>query len=445
MRTITAGAIALAFLSFLLVLPAVQVRAETIYLEKGAARTLKMNETIDTVFTSSPDVVDYQVIGDREVVIYGLTNGRGEVLLVQGGKTRSVTVLVDPLIGRLAQQVQDEFPGSRIELKKVGGSYILSGLAADEESRDSIHQLVGEALGLEREVIATKLSDNNNDDMVSVGEISLRSLNYVSFKNLQNRMTLPMANQVNVKITLVEVNKTYADSLGIDWSSASQMGEFVLNQFKFDAKKLTAIIQALGNESVARILAEPNISVLSGETANFLVGGEMPIVTRSFDGTEVSYKEFGIKMFVAAKVENSQKVRLTLAQEVSSVDGEVLSIPRLKSRKARTTIELADGESFVLGGLLNETEREALAKIPFIGDVPILGALFRHTTTQRERTELVMVATVNLVRPVSPRNIMYPSVSSSSLLSRFFNLNGVHKDKARREAIAFMEQSGFIY
>lgn len=432
------SAIGLFIITLIFTLYGGKAHAETIYLQKGAARTIKLNEVVDTVFTSSPDVVDYQVISDREVVVYGLGNGRGEILLVQGGHTRSISVVVDPLIDQLNQTVREHFPGCNIELRKVGDGYILSGTVTDEESRDAIHQMVGESLGLEREVTKTSLEINDKE------VADLKHMDYVSFRKLQNQLNLPMANQVNVKITLVEINKTYSDSLGIDWSAATQIGDFVLNQFKFDASSLVTAIHAVGNEALARVLAEPNLSVLSGETADFLVGGEVPVITRSQNGTEVSYKEFGIKMYVAAKVESSQKVRLTLGQEVSLVNGEILSIPILKSRKARTTIELADGESFVLGGLLSETERESLSKVPFIGDVPILGALFRNTSSTRERTELIMVATVNLVRPVSPRNVIYPSVNRSSLLERFFNVNVLQKDRSRREVRMFMEQSGFI-
>lgn len=409
--------------------------AETLYLEKGAARTIKMNNAIDTVFTSSPDIVDYQVVGEKDVIVYGVSNGRGDLLIVQNGVTRTINILVDPLIGQLAKQIEDEFPGARIDLKKVGDSYILSGIAADEESRDAIHKIVGEALNLEREVLKTEF-----------GGANLKQMDYISFRKLQNRLALPMSNQVNVKISVVEINKTYADSLGIDWSAASQVGDFILNKFKFDATKLTTLIHALGNESVARVLAEPNMSVLSGETADFLVGGEVPVVTQSQNGSSVEYKEIGIKMFVAAKVENSQKVRLTLSQEVSNLNEQYIhDIPTLSSRKARTTIELADGESFILGGLLSETERESLSKIPYIGDIPILGALFRNTSSKRERTELVVVATVNLVKPIAARNIILPSFNRSSLLERFFNIDNIGKEKSRREVVNFMEKSGFIY
>lgn len=431
-------------LMFCLLFP-LSVTAETLYLSKGGARTLKVNTVIDTVFTTDPEVVDYNLISDREVVIYGIQNGVGEILLVQNDATRKIKVVVDPLVGKLASQIQDQFPGSTIELRKVGESYVLSGVAVDEESRDAIYQIVGEALGMENDTSTTQMSTD------SLGSVNIAMLNRVSYKKLQNRMRLPQANQVNVKISVVELNKSYSDSLGIEWGQASSVGNFVLNKLKFNASELTSMIHALGNESVARVLAEPNLSVLSGETADFLVGGEIPVVTSSSNGSSVEYKEIGVRMTLGAKVENSQKVRLMIYQEVSNVDSqntttsESYYLPTLKSRKARTTIELADGESFVLAGLLSESEQEVLKKVPFIGDIPVLGAFFRSTSAHREKTELVVVATVNLVRPVSSSQVTLPAWQRSTLLERYFNIHSFSGDNGGKNVVSFLEQGGFIY
>ncbi len=431
-------------LMFCLLFP-LSVAAETLYLSKGGARTLKVNTVIDTVFTTDPEVVDYNLISDREVVIYGLQNGIGEILLVQNDATRKIKVVVDPLVGKLAAQIQDQFPGSTIELRKVGESYVLSGVAVDEESRDAIYQIVGEALGMESETRATEMSTEN------LGNVNIAMLNRISYKKLQNRMRLPQANQVNVKISVVELNKSYSDSLGIEWGQAGNVGNFVLNKLKFNASELTSMIHALGNESVARVLAEPNLSVLSGETADFLVGGEIPVVTSSSNGSNVEYKEIGVRMTLGAKVENSQKVRLMIYQEVSNIDSQNTStsesyyLPTLKSRKARTTIELADGESFVLAGLLSESEQEVLKKVPFIGDIPVLGAFFRSTAAHREKTELVVVATIKLVRPVSSTQVTLPAWQRSTLLERYFNIHSLSGDNGGKNVVSFLEQGGFIY
>ena len=254
--------------------------AETIYLSKGGARTIKSNTPIDTVFTTDSNVVNYNMISDNEVVIYGVDNGDGEILIVQNDVTRNIKVTVDPLIGKLSKQIEDQFVGSTIGIKKVGDSYILTGTAADEESRDAIYQIVGEALGLERSEVKTKFSSNGSSDMFENENIAY--LSKYTYRKLQNKMNLPFANQVNVKVSIVELNRNYSDALGIEWGQAMDVGSFVLNKLKFDATQLTSVINALGNESVARVLAEPNLSVLSGETADFLVGGGNPHLDEFF-------------------------------------------------------------------------------------------------------------------------------------------------------------------
>ncbi|MEF1193556.1 general secretion pathway protein GspD, partial [Vibrio parahaemolyticus] len=129
------------------------------------------------------------------------------------------------------------------------------------------------------------------------------------------------------------------------------------------------------------VLAEPNLSVISGESASFLVGGEIPITVRDNDGISVTYKEYGVKLSMVAKVTDSENIRLSLLPEVSSIDktngvnSGLVSVPSLRTRKAQTTVQLKDGQSFVLAGLLTSEEQESLAKIPYLGDIPILGAL----------------------------------------------------------------------
>ena len=209
------------------------------------------------------------------------------------------------------------------------------------------------------------------------------------------------------------------------------------------------MVQAIRNDTVARVLAEPNLSVISGETAEFLVGGEVPIVFSSVSGTSVQYKEFGIKLNVGARVSDSQRIRVTLGHEVSSVDGAynidaAQSFPAFQTRRAKTTVELADGESFLLGGLLSQNEREALSRLPFIGDIPLLGALFRHAQTERSHSELIVVATVNLVKPVTARQITLPDFQRTSTLARFLNVDGISDRRNRQLAEQFVEQGGFI-
>ena len=226
-------------------------------------------------------------------------------------------------------------------------------------------------------------------------------------------------------------------------TSASVPGVFVQPLTSFSSSDIMSVITAIGNDSVGQILAEPNLSVISGESASFLVGGELPVVTTVNNSTNVVYKEFGVRLELMAKVKKDDKITLSLVPEVSSLDtqyeNDSYNLPALKTRRARTTVELGDGQSFVLGGLLNSEDKESLQKVPFIGDIPILGALFRNSVTQRNKTELIIVATVNLVQPIHPSQIQLPMMKKTTTLSRFFALEDSYitaSDKWAKELLA---------
>ncbi|CFR27154.1 type II and III secretion system protein family protein [Yersinia frederiksenii] len=427
--------------------------AQDIYMEKGEARTLKVNAAVDTVFISNPDVADYEVIDEKQVVIFARENGRAS-LEIYGGENNAtlmtMNIVVDPLLGNIKKEMAEEYPGSDIDIKKYGEGYVLTGTVPDEDAREGIYMTIGQALGLKRKETDLKIKPGSVSSIGgdSGGDTSIDFMQKVVFEGLVNRLKLPATNQVNVKLTVVEVTKTFMDNVGVDWSNAGLgAGQFSLTKFRFDANSLNSLIYAIKNDSIARILAEPNLSVLSGETADFLVGGEIPIVTTSMAGSTITYKEFGVKLVIAAKVESNNKIKLNLSEEISSLDGQYalgdLYIPKLRSRKARTTVELGDGDSFVLGGLLNENEKESLSGIPFISDIPILGALFRRTGAERERTELVVVATVNLVKPISFNKVVLPNFVRSNLAERFFNISAIRESKSRKQVTEFLDKGGF--
>ncbi|MNC13769.1 Type II secretion system protein D precursor [compost metagenome] len=267
-------------------------------------------------------------------------------------------------------------------------------------------------------------------------------------------------------MTVVEVSKQFTDNLGIDWSSltldsiitggtsVNNPGVFNLLGFKggFDAANISTVINAINNDSIAKVLAQPNLTVLSGETANFLVGGEIPIIIQDKDSTSVEYKEYGIKLNVAAKVDSRKKIKLFIDNELSSIAGSygsnIYQIPTLHTRRSNSTIELADGDSFAIGGLLSEEDRETLSKIPFIGDVPILGALARHATTERKKTELVVFATVNLVKPSSSKSntpVALPKYRKKSVENIFFNVgdSNLRENHLHNDASNFLDKGGF--
>lgn len=441
--------------------------ASELYLKPGQSKTLQVKEAINTVFISDPAVADYKILNDKSVVLYAKKLGASE-LTVYGSNARallSVSISVDPFLGDIHQRVASVYPGSQVQVKRFlnegKATWILTGTVPDEDTRDGIYQLVGSLVGTGGDKQELKAEDS--ESTISGNRFSSTS----QYENVINRLMLPASNQVNVKLTVVEVSKEFTDNIGIDWSSltldsiinrgsaVNSAGVFNLLGFRrgFDASNISTVINAIKNDSVARVLAQPNLTVLSGESASFLVGGEIPIMIRDQDAVTVQYKEYGIRLNIAAKVEKRDKIRLFVSNELSSTDGSYAyndyQIPTMRTRRSSSTIELADGDSFVIGGLLSEEDKEALTKVPFIGDIPILGALARHSSTERTKSELVVFATVKLVKPApasSSQRLPLPVYKRSSAESLFFGVGvnqTMREERLSRDGSSFMEQGGF--
>ena len=407
--------------------------AKAVYLATGESYILNTQDEIDTVFVSAAAIADYELIGKNSVVVYAKKEGIAEFILFDQSNRPILKskVLVNNIITTAHKRVQIEYPDSNIEINKIGDSYVLTGTAESEEAKDTITTIIGESIGSKR---------RGNDEN--------RSMDAFDYPGIINKIKLPQSNQVNVKLTIAEVTKDFTENVGINWSTiGDSVGSFQF--FRFNAKGISTLVHAINDNAIARVLAEPNLSVLSGESASFLVGGEIPIVSTTQNSREVSYKEFGTKLNIGAKVNDKKRIRIILNEEVSSI-GKTFNItggdsyPTLRTRKAATTLELGDGESFILGGLISNTERESLKKIPLIGDIPILGAFFRNAQTEQNQTELIVIATVNLVNPVSEKDVELPNFMHTSTLERFFNFTSIKEAKREKIAREFLRKGGFI-
>lgn len=406
--------------------------AKPVYLSAGESYIINTQDEINTVFVSAATIADYELIGKNSVIVYAKNEGRAEFTLFNHDHkaiTKSV-VMVNNIITVAHKRIQAEYPGSDIDINKIGNSYILTGTAESEEAKDTIANIIGEAMG------SKKINSNNQ---------SFDSSNYAG---IINKIKLSQSNQVNVKLTIAEVTKDFTENIGINWSTIGEsVGSFQL--FKFNAKGISTLVHAINDDAIARVLAEPNLSVLSGENASFLVGGEIPIVNTTQNSTGINYKEFGIKLNIGAKVNDKKRIRITLNEEVSSI-GKTFNVnggdsyPSIRTRKAATTLELGDGESFILGGLISRNERESLKKIPLMGDIPLLGAFFRNAQTEQSQTELVVIATVNLVNPVAEKEVELPDFMHTSTLERFFNFTHILEIKRQKVAREFLRKGGFI-
>ncbi|UAB73847.1 pilus assembly protein N-terminal domain-containing protein [Vibrio sp. SCSIO 43132] len=412
-------------------------------LAEGEARSLSTEQEITSVFISNPKVADYQVIDKHKVVVFGKSLGSSSLLVFdETGKTiASRNLVVNKSLVHIQQQVQLKYPHAEVTIYNLGKQVVLSGVVATEQEKDEINILVGELMGKKSEdyQLEWDLGDN---------QYEMEFMKRRHFEGIVNNIEVASTKQVNVKLSIAEVSHSFLEKFGVEYGSLGHTaGNFADMIKNFSADDIVSIISASGDDTVGQILAEPNLSVISGESASFLVGGELPIVLVRDGTTEVRFKEFGIRLELMAKVLRDEKIKLSLMPEVSSLDtqysNDMYNLPALKTRRARTTVELGDGQSFVLGGLLSTEDIESLRKIPYIGDIPVLGSLFRKSDTKRNKTELIIVATVNLVKPIHPSQVQLPTMKKSSTLSRFFALDKEYQKASETWANEILATGGF--
>ncbi|UAY78517.1 type II and III secretion system protein family protein [Pasteurella canis] len=441
--------------------------AQTFNLEQGGTKLIRTEQKIDTIFVSSPTVADYEILDDNSFIIYAKEEGRSEITAFgEDGKPLTTDIInVNSIINNINdiadtnRQIKARFPNSNLSVKKVGKAYVIEGKALTQEESDEAHRIVGEALGKGKKVTETSF---NRADGVSE---YVPFLDKYQFDGVINNADVRETTQINVKLSVVEVNKKLTEALGINWGrvvgvhSGTLLGGSWSGSGGFDgsgsilqlnATGVSAFINALDNQNNGKILAEPSISLLSGETADILVGGELPFAQKDKNGSgEIIYKEFGVKLLVGAKVQKNNRIRLALDQSVSSIAGSyayenVGTIPFFNTRRTKSIFEVADGESFIIGGLFSSQDAEGINKVPLLGDIPILGAFFRNAKTDREDRELVIVATVNVVKPVQESEIVYPTFEQTGTMERFFNLTPIKNVYHKTLSSNFLRNGGFI-
>lgn len=448
------------------------VLAEVHYLQVGQSTTMTLPKKIRTVFITKESVANYEVIGDKKLIIYGKRNGLTNLLVYdeQDNIILNDNIIVDPVLSQVSFRLKQDFPNSNVTIERYAGDndkqvYVLKGTVPDSVTKRRIIDFIGVMIGSESTETKYTL------DAPGGSSNDLDFLNRTVYKNIIDRIVVTEESQVNVKLTFVEVSKKFSDALGIEWSNltiASQksggvesnsFGQFTLLGVKhgFDIGNITTVIRAIKNDELAKVLAEPNLSVLSGETASFLVGGEIPIVKSegTNGGTSVEYKNYGIQLQIGAKVNEDKRIRLIISNEYSNIAGSYqfnnYNIPTLTTRRTSSTIDVSDGDSFVIAGLIDEQDSEKLSRIPFLSEIPILGALARSTSTSRSKTELVIFVTVNLVSPKkSFDSVELPIFERTDSVNLFFNVkNNMSKQLKNslpitNESEKFINYMGFV-
>jgi pilus assembly protein CpaC len=390
---------------------------QRITLEVNKGTLVRLSGPAATVFVANPDIADVQV--KSPTLIYITAKAPGETVIYAVDASDNVLlnapILVEHDLSRLRSSLRQLAPGEQISADSVGGNLVLTGVASDAGQADRVSKLAASIAG------ETKGSA------------------------VINRMTVATPNQVSLRVKIAEVEVSKLNEIGVNWSKAfgnpassvqfqttnpvTIMGETTntLIVGKMLGQSVFSTISALEQEGFITSLAEPNLVAMSGQTASFLAGGEFPVPisgasssTGGFPTISVEFKSFGVSIAFTPTVIDANHLNLRVRPEVSELStvGEVsvpltstatVTIPALTVRRAETSVELGSGETFALAGLLMHTSQQLVSKVPWIGDIPILGALFRSDRFQRGETDLVILVTPYLVNPVATARLAAPT------------------------------------
>jgi len=341
------------------------------------------------VRVANAEIADVVVLTDKSFQVMGKTSGKTNVMLYDAQKrlVDIVDVTVGFDIAGLKKSLFETFPNDKIEVRNMAGGVYLSGDVATD------------AVARQAEKIAQAYAP----------------------KRVTNGLSIRDSHQVMLEVRFVEATRDAVKELGIGlltqragdfaFQSAGALANPVLSgvlQGGFGRATLDTSIEALEEKGIIRTLAEPNLVSMSGETASFLAGGEFPIPVPAESGQiGIEFRQFGVGLAFTPTVLDDGIINLKVAPEVSQLDNanairiNGTEVPALRVRRANTTIELRNSQSFAIAGLLQNENSNRKTQTPWIGDVPVLGSLFRSTRYQKSETELVIIVTPRLVQPAS--------------------------------------------
>jgi pilus assembly protein CpaC len=382
-----------------------------IAIEAGSGRLVTLPRSAATVFATDPRIAEVRPASPSALFVFGLAAGRTTIAALDGTgqPVAQYEVTVRPsgfAPAEAGAAIRRAMPGSGVRIEATPAGLVLMGEVATPADAER-------AMAVAR--------------------------GFANGQTVENRLLILSQTQVNLRVRVAEVSREVTRQFGINWQALGGIGRFGIslqtNNTLADTANLPnflgigyrgavnvdALIDALAQDRLITLLAEPNLTALSGETASFLVGGEFPIPIGQRDNSvTVEFKQFGISLAFVPTVLSQGRIVLRVRPEVSELTetGAVrliagnssLTIPALTVRRAETTVELGSGQTFAIAGLLSDSSRQTGRAIPGVGEVPVLGALFRSDRFQRNETELVIVVTPFIVRPVSEqRGIQLPT------------------------------------
>lgn len=404
--------LALAALAILLATPGAAAWAaqtvangsSTLSVEVNKGNLVRLDRPASTVFVANPEIADIDVKSPTLVYVFGKAPGETTLFAVDAGDNIVLdqSVVVTRNLTRLNGFLRDLAPDGAILARSVAGGIVLTGAVADVVTAANAELLAQQFVTEEAPII--------------------------------NQIQVTGANQVNLRVRVAEVSRSTLKRFGLNIDFLQTAGDIVFgvatgnlagvggttfatrNDGSFNAfggidgnsGDLNLLVDALDKEGLISILAEPNLTAMSGETASFLAGGEFPVPVPQKDGNlTIEFKKFGVALSFTPTVLSGNRISMRVRPEVSALSSagaitlQQIQIPALSTRRAETSVELGSGQSFAIAGLLQSTSNNDVRKFPGLGDLPIIGLLFRSEEFQRKETELVIIVTPYIVRPSS--------------------------------------------
>ena len=384
----------------------------------GGGKLLTLPTPAATVFVADPTIADVQPPSASSVFVFGKKPGRTTLFALtrDGRPILAYNVVVEYDLSTLQQAITDAAPGSDVQLQRTPHGLVLTGAVPTPEAAANLQS------------IAQRYAAPN--------------------ETVLNMLQVGGSTQVNLRVRVAEVSRSVSRQLGFNWNAlVSKLGSFavgistgfptgalssltgstaagasagigggtggvassITGIYSNGANTVQSTLDAMADEGLVTLLAEPNLTTTSGEPASFLAGGEYPIpIPQGLGSVGIEYKQYGVSIGFTPTVLSSGLISMKVKPEVSEIStaGSVVipgsnggTVPALISRRADTTVQLASGQSFAIGGLIQNNAQNNISKVPWLGDIPILGALFRSTRFQRDETELVIVVTAYIVHP----------------------------------------------
>jgi pilus assembly protein CpaC len=380
-------------------------------LESGSGVVLNLQTAAANVFVADPKVAEVRPASAKTLFVFGSAPGRTTLAALDdtGHVVAQYQLTVRPSSFSAAEAsatIARTMPGSNIRVETVSNGLAVTGQVATPADAERV-------MDLARAFLADKQSADN-------------------------RLTVASSIQISLRVRIAEMSRSVSRELGVNWVALQGLGKYAaialatsnpLNATTSTPNALSAayadgttnlagVIDALAQDNLVHMLAEPNLTTMSGEPASFLVGGEFPIpISQQNNAISVVFKQYGVNLSFVPTVMSDGRINVHVRPEVSqltnqgavqlSAGNNSISVPALTVRRADTTVEVGSGDSFAIAGLLQETVTHGTSAIPLLGELPILGALFRSDNFQRNESELVIIVTPVIVRPVSDPAVLH--------------------------------------